>query len=130
MNLISSVAVSTGQNHLFFDWNLTFIILFGQILVTIWKDICCAFCQYFMLAQQTLLTQNQKKHPLNAKERQNKLFLINSVNFSKCFLVNPWDMKIQSNGLYVVYRCWLEQKLEQASSFYPTAVTSHCIHST
>jgi len=35
-----------------------------------------------------------EKHPLNVKEGQSKLFLINSVNFSKCFQVNPWDMKI------------------------------------
>lgn len=61
--------LSIWQSLLFFDWYLTFIILFGQILVTIWKDICWAFCQYFMLTQQTPLTWNQKKKSLECKER-------------------------------------------------------------
>ena len=78
----------------FFDWNLTFIILFRQILVTIMKDICWAFWQYFVSVQKTSLTQNKKNHSLNVKERWKKIILINSINFSECFQFNAWDMKI------------------------------------
>lgn len=86
MNLITSASVSIWQSLLFFDWYLTFIILFGQILVTIWKDICWAFCQYFMLTQQTPLTRNQKKTSLECKKR-NKMssFQLTPSIFLKIF---------------------------------------------
>lgn len=118
MNLIISVSVSIWQSLLFFDWYLTFIILFGQILVTIWKDICWAFCQYFMFTQQTPLTQNQKN--ISWMQKRNKMSSFQfSLSIFQRFLTQ--FMGHENLKQWIICYLMLQEKVEQITLFYSAA---------
>lgn len=118
MNLIISVSVSIWQSPLFFDWYLTFIILFGQILVTIWRDICWASCQYFMFTQQTPLTQNQKNNFWMQKRNKISSFQL-SLSIFQRFLTQ--FMGHENLKQWFICYLMLQEKLEQITLFYSAA---------